>query len=184
MRSSQTRHRDIKGEPQARYPPGPGRQDMESTVTLVRLANRLNSTTKALSVHSAARLSALSDQRTDRSCRRQCAAVSNSSGDESWKATDQLLVEGNAAVPEYAQRTTPATDDEHKRLRPTLPLLQPSRGKRLHRLRIQLQSPYLIKFLLTFPVLIIFLRAWALVLATSFIFSVTASSIVLSTASA
>ena len=44
MRSSPMRER--KGEPQAKTPPGPGRQDLRgSTVTLVRLANRLSNTT-------------------------------------------------------------------------------------------------------------------------------------------
>ena len=63
---------------------------MESTVTLVRLANRSSHTTNALTVHSAARPSALSRPRADRSLRPTCAAASNSYGGESWLVANFL----------------------------------------------------------------------------------------------
>ena len=105
MRSSSTR--DRKGEPQARCPSHPGRQDLGSTVTLVRLANRLSTTTKALSVCSAARPTTLSSQGTDRSFRPACAAASNSYGGGSWPAANSLS-KGTAPTPAADDRAQPS----------------------------------------------------------------------------
>ena len=144
MRSSPARDMDIKGEPQARYPPGPGRQDMESTVTLVRLANRLSSTTKALSVHSAARPSALSSDRADRSCRRELGCVEFMWGRKLAGCLPAPCRRERRRAGKARRSLHRQPVDEHRLPRPTLLLLQPSHGKRLHRLRTQLQSPCLV----------------------------------------
>ena len=90
---------------------------MGSTVTLVRLANRLSTTTKALSVCSAARPTTLSSQGTDRSFRPACAAASNRIGKEAGR----LPTLYRRVQRRFGKAPTPAADDRAQPSAPSPP---------------------------------------------------------------